>query len=269
MRVSLQTNGGSTVRRKKLACFERRTVWWPTPFGWCCLVLAPLAVLAIWGLSGESILASTKRVNADTLIVEAWIGLESLPFVKEEFERGGYKRLVVTGGLTGQKWSKERWSLTDAAYRELSQIGFPKEKLILAPSRDVENQRTYEMALAARRAMSNYTNNLSGINIVTRGAHARRTKAVYRKVFGSGVAVGAIAWRPDVSHGLAWWKSSTRSKELLDETFGYAFELFADSGRNGVPWRTLIPTSIIILGIFLIPSLRRLRAQAAVRLAIL
>src|SRR5437868_12826805 len=99
-------------------------------------MLPPMLLLGGWLLWGESFLSVTSRVKADTLIVEGWIGRESLPVAKEEFERGNYVRMVITGGLGGATWSKNRWSLTERAEKDLLKLGFPAEKLVLAPSED-------------------------------------------------------------------------------------------------------------------------------------
>lgn len=216
----------------KRILFQRKTVWWPTGLGWCCLLVPPGFLLASWVFLGETFLASTNRVEADTLVVEGWIGRESLPFVKEEFERGDYKQLVVTGGLTGHSWSQDRWSVTEIARKELVRLGFPTNKLVLAPCPDVENQRTYESAVAAKRLMDTQSLHPKAINVISRGPHVRRTYLVYRKVFGPSVKIGAISWNPYAGHGNAWWRNSVRSKELLDETFGFAYEALLGSGRR-------------------------------------
>ena len=234
------------------ALFQQRFVWWPTTLGWCCILLVPGVLFGTWFFFGESFLSETRRVPAETLIVEGWIGREALPFTKQEFERGGYKRLIVTGGLTGHTWARERWSVTEIAQRDLLKLGFPEDNLVLAPCDDVENQRTYVSALAALRTMSGQGWQAQGINVISRGPHARRTHSVYAKVFGSHVAVGVISWNPYASHGRAWWRSSTRAKELLDETFGWSYEAGFHSGRDPVVWRRWIVVLMTGVAVFII-----------------
>jgi len=200
-------------------------------------------------------------VPAETLIVEGWIGREALPFAKREFEQGGYKRLIVTGGLTGHTWARERWSVTDIAQRDLLKLGFPEDKLVLAPCNDVENQRTYVSAVAAQRTMRMQGWQAHGINVISRGPHARRTHSVYSKVFGSNAAVGVISWNPYASHGRAWWRSSTRAKELLDETFGWTYEAAFNSGRGPVLWRIWMIVLMTALAVFVIWLKGRIAAK--------
>jgi len=234
------------------ALFQRRLVWWPTTLGWCCILLVPSALLGVWICFGESFLSQTRRVQADTLIIEGWIGRESMPDTKREFERGKYQRLIVTGGLTGHTWARERWSVTEIAQRDLLRLGFDEDKLLLAPCDDVENQRTYVSAVAARQTIEKHRLAVHAINVISRGPHARRTHSVYSKVFGPKIAVGVISWNPYASHGRAWWRSSTRAKELLDETFGWAYEAMFDSGRGGLAWRSWTLILIAILAGFVL-----------------
>jgi hypothetical protein len=215
-------------------CFRRKTIWWPTWSGWCIHLFPPLLLLAAFLASAESFLSITKRVPADTLLVEGWMGIDPLEDAKREFEQGGYARIVVTGALSGQPWSKERWSLTERAERELLRLGLPKEVIFLCPCKEVEKNRTYESAAAALRALEAKGIRPAGINVISRGAHARRTRSVYVKVFGSNAKIGIISWQPYASDGKAWWSSSMRAKELLSETVGYAYEFVLDSGRSRV-----------------------------------
>lgn len=211
--------------------------------------------MGFWVLQGESFLSVTKRVPADTLIVEGWIGREALPQAKQEFERGGYNRIVITGGLTGHSWSKNRSSITATAERDLLRLGFPSDQILQAPCEDVDNQRTYESAMAAKRMMEVKGLHPKSINILSRKVHARRTHLVYRKIFSPAVKVGIISWDPYASQG-RWWESSTRAKELLDETFGFAYEALLSSGRpdRNVKNRFLMAA---VLGLSLFLILRR------------
>jgi len=212
--------------------FKQRTVWWPTGCGWCFLLLPPFLFAAFWVFWGEAFLSVTRRTAADTLIVEGWIGREALPVAKKEFERGGYERLVVTGGPNGPSWVENRWNVALAGKKELLRMGFPPDKLLVATSEGVENQRTYTYASSARQTIEAAGLHPKRINVISRGAHARRTQLVYSKVFGPEFKVGIISWNPYGPNSGMWWHSSVRAKELLEETFGFTFEAFFSSGRS-------------------------------------
>lgn len=165
-------------------------------------------------------------------MVECWIGAAGVRDAAVEFNQGGYRYIVASGGLTGDRWSEKRWSYVEAAERILLQSGVPPDRIIPASSGDFERQRTYEMAVAARQALLARGIEPRTINVFTREAHARRSRLVFSKAFGSAMNVGVISWAPPGYNDEPWWHSSERAEDFLKETVGYAFELFLNSGRE-------------------------------------
>jgi hypothetical protein len=225
--------------------FQRRTVWWPTRLGWICFFLAPIGALMLWLLFGEAFLAVTDKSDPDTLLVEGWVGKEGITAAKAEFDRGNYRYFVVTGGPNKAAWLEKPMNLADAARNELLRQGVPAEKVISAPCEDSELQRTYTSAVAAKRMLESRGVHPKDLNILTRGAHARRSYLIYTKVFKPDTRVGVISWFPSDTRGEAWWQSSARAKEFLDETVGFTYEAFFNSGREGKS-----KTRLLQLGLF-------------------
>jgi len=212
---------------------ERRLLWWPTRFGWACLGLTALALVLGWCFCGESFLSPTTHLPADILVVEGWAGRDSMPAALQEFQRGGYRLLVTSGGPTGDRWAAQNWNHAELAAEELLHHGLPKDQLLVAPTYESETQRTYNAARAVCRALAARGAPPAAINIWTCGAHARRSRLVFAKVFGSKTRVGVIAWAPEGSLAKPWWRSSARSRALLEETAAYLFERLLNSGRWG------------------------------------
>jgi hypothetical protein len=215
----------------KVRLFRQRTIWCPTWLGWLCLGLPLVAVLVWWSVRGESYLSLTSRVGADVLVVEAWIGREGMQAAKEEYEAGGYCWLVATGGLTRGGWIEAGGSYAAMAEEEWLRLGLPREKVLAAPSKDPDSQRTFQSALAVRRLLEARGLPGTSVNVLTRGPHARRSRNAHQKAFGKHTAVGVIAWNPEAGSPLPWWRSSERAKEMLTETAGYLYEGLLDSGR--------------------------------------
>jgi hypothetical protein len=216
----------------KLTLFQRRNIWWPTWKGWLLLLLVFVAPVTVWAWLGEPYLMHDERVAADTLVVESWIQPDALHAAAAEYRSGGYRHLVITGGLTGSKGTKRRRSYATVAQRELLDAGIAQSEIIVAEMPDVDTQRTYVMAVSVRRALGERNVRPVAINVFTAGAHARRSRLVYAKVFGPEVKVGVIAWTAwDRNANRSWWTSSERTLELLKETLGYSYELLLNSGR--------------------------------------
>jgi uncharacterized SAM-binding protein YcdF (DUF218 family) len=211
---------------------RRRTVWLPTLLGWAVLSILFITPLVLWWFQGEAFFSRTDRVPADVLVVEGWVGMECPQAVAAEFEHGEYRNLVITGGMTGEPWSQRRWSYVEETELSLIRHGVPKGRILDAPTRDTERQRTYEMAVASWRALKTNEIQPTGINVFTRSSHARRSRLVFAKVFGSSTKVGVISWAPPGYDSGPWWRSSGRAVEFLKETVGYLYELLLNSGRR-------------------------------------
>ena len=212
--------------------FHRRTIWWPTWIGWILILSVPAGGSALWWFKGEAFLTCTDRLPAEVLVVEGWIGVEGVHAAKEEFSQGGYHYIVVTGGLTGKRWNARRWSQVEIAAIELGRMKVPSDRIITAQALETEEQRTFAYAISAKRTLQANGIKPGAINVFTLGAHARRSRLIHAKAFGSETKVGVVAWLPQDYGTGPWWRSSERAETLLKETIGYWFELLLNSGRT-------------------------------------
>jgi hypothetical protein len=218
---------------ERLRLVQRRTVWCPTWLGSLCLFLLLAIPVTWWGLRGEAALSSTERFRAEVLVVEGWIGSDGVRAAATEFNQGSYHYVVATGGVaTGKGWGQSGWSYAEGADHELLRSGVPGERIIVAPSKDTETQRTYESAVAVARALEAKGIHPSALNVFTLGPHARRSCSVFAKVLGPRTKVGDVSWIPSDYQGVPWWRSSDRAKDLLTETAGYLYEELFNSGRG-------------------------------------
>jgi len=220
----------------RLRLVQRRTVRCPTFLGSFCFVALLVSPIAWWCRFGESFLCLTKRQPAEILVVEGWIGRAGVRAAAAEFERGSYRYVVTTGGLTDAKgWIEPGWSYARGAADELLRLGVRQDRIIVAPAADAKSQRTYNSAVAARRALDSFEIRPPALNVFTLGPHARRSRLVYAKVEAPGTKVGVISWVPSIDKAGPWWRSSDRAKALLTETACYMYEALLDSGRGFNP----------------------------------
>jgi hypothetical protein len=184
-----------------------------------------------WVNSGEQFLELTKQLPADVLVVEGWIGREGIRAAVAEFQGRGYHYIVASGGLTSGRWENELASYAKMAADEMIRLGIPEEKIVVATAEYTERQRTFESAVAVWRVLRSAGIRPKAVNIFTFGPHGRRSGLVFAKVFSPAINVGIIAWTPAEYRTEPWWRSSERSRELLQETVGFLYELLLNSGR--------------------------------------
>lgn len=216
----------------RLGLFRRCTIWCPTWLGSSLIVAILVFLVAWWFACGESFLAVTHRLSPDILVVEGWIGRKGIRAAVDEFGHGDYRYIVASGGLTSGRWEDEPASYAEMAAREMIRLGVPKERIIVATSGRTESHRTFESAVAVWRTLRDAGIKPKALNVFTIGPHAMRSALVFAKVNSHGAKVGVIGWIPPEYKAGPWWQSSDRSRELLDETVGYLYEILLNSGRR-------------------------------------
>jgi hypothetical protein len=202
----------------------------------CCVVLALTGSGVIWlCTSGEEYFSLTRRAPSDVLVVEGWIGRDSIRAAAQEFQQRHYLYLVATGGLISEKRDFERPSYAEVAAAELINAGVPVDRVIVAPTGQIERERTFVSAVAVWQALRARGMRPTALNVFTLGPHARRSRLVYEKVNAGETKVGVIGFTPPSYKLSPWWESKSRATCLLKEVVGYPFELLFNSGRPGAP----------------------------------
>src|SRR5690606_15437006 len=92
-----------------------------------------------------------------------------------EFHEHNYRWIVLTGGWTGESWSKRRWSQVAVAEAYLLRIGFDGSRIIAAETVDAEHHRTAASARAAVAALAERGVHPTAVNVFTRSVHAQRS----------------------------------------------------------------------------------------------
>lgn len=91
------------------------------------------------------------------------------------------------------------------------------------PAPFAQQDRTYTSAVALKNWLRQSATDETSINVVCKGAHARRSRLLFQMAFGedSRVVVLAIEDRDyDPRH---WWKFSRRVRTVVDELVAYIY----------------------------------------------
>jgi hypothetical protein len=207
-----------TIRHRILLC----SIW--------IFLLLVIPGMAWFCSAGESFFSLTRRLPAEALVADGWIGRDGIRAAGEEFKLGGYEYIVVTGDMTEEQ--RDHSDNAVSAEQELIGLGIPKDRIITAPSSHVAHQRTFVSVAAAWKALENKGVRPKVLNVFTLGPHARRSRLLYAKVFGPATQVGVIAFVPPEYEVEPWWLSKQRTLCLLKELVGYPFEILLNSARS-------------------------------------
>lgn len=203
---------------------KRRECLVPTWRGWVILLLA----LGVGGwvavVRVHSILAVNAPVSCEVLVVEGWLTDRAFLAARGEASRGWYKRLYVTGGpiesgafLSGYSNYARLGQLT------LERLGQTNPPPVAVPAPYARQDRTYASAVALRRWLEGHGGVPSQMNVVSLGPHARRTRLLFEKAFGTNTTIGIVAVPVEDYDPERWWTSSAGVRRVVDELVAYFY----------------------------------------------
>ena len=219
-----------SVSSRRLLCglLTQRPRWGLSMRGWLFLAALIVGTAATIFHTIYPFLAITARVPTELLAVEGWINDYAIRAARDEFNSGGYQRVVATGGpVHGISGYINAYSTAASigAHR-LKREGIPAALVEMAPSRTSTRDRTFSSAVALRDWFHAHQIPVQAINIVTEDVHARRTRLLFQRAFGPGVTVGVIAVPNPDYNAARWWRYSEGVRDVLGETISYLYAQF-------------------------------------------
>lgn len=214
----------------------RREVWALSWVGKLALGLATMCLLAVALDRIYPFLAVTEKVETPVLVVEGWLHPYGIQAAAEEFRKRSYRRVFTTGGPVVGKagYFNDFQTAASVGADRLKAAGVPPQFMQIVPSRVSSRDRTYGAALALRDWLREHDENVRSFNIVTEGAHGRRTRLMFKEAFGPGVDIGVISVPSPDFDAKRWWHYSEGTEEIIQETIEYVYAklLFQPSRRH-------------------------------------
>lgn len=214
----------------RLVCFglfAKRPRWAPTWRGWCAFLFVSACLVVVLVLGIHRFLAVNCPVPGGILVMEGWLNDDAMADSVKEFRTHAYDRVVVTGGPI------ERGSFLSAygTYAQLGaatllKLGIETNKLETVPAKAVKKDRTYASALALSAWMKNQSPPIRKVNLLTQGAHARRSWLLFKKAIRKDAEVGVIAIEDRDYEPGRWYRSSMGVRFVLSELIAYAYVKF-------------------------------------------
>ncbi len=206
---------------------QRKEQWALTVRGWIVVAIFSLGVLFLLFRNLNSLLSPKQPVSSDVLVVEGWLPDYALDEVMRIFRQHHYRLIITTGGALEQGFYLETYK-TEAQLMAASLVerGVGKDSIISVPAGFVVKDRTYAAAIALKQWLHDSSVAIHSFNIISLGAHARRTRLLFQKAFGGEYSVGIISAH-DLSYDpRVWWRSSDGVRKVVDETIAYLYARF-------------------------------------------
>jgi uncharacterized SAM-binding protein YcdF (DUF218 family) len=192
------------------------------------LLVVLLTLGVIMFLNVDAFLAPTQRVDTDILVVEGWVHPYAIRASAAELQNHSYHHVFTTGGpvVGNGGYINDYQTAASVGADLLKKAGVPAEIIQMVPSHVMGRDRTYSSAIALREWLREHDMQVRSLNIVTEGAHARRTRLLFEKALGSNVAIGVIAVPSPDFDARQWWRYSEGVEEVVTEGVAYLYAKF-------------------------------------------
>jgi hypothetical protein len=172
-------------------------------------------------------LAVNQPLGADVLVLEAWVPDYALKSGIELAEARNCSLILLTGGtVKGEPDPEPGDTYPRMAAERILRFGGSLNRVRVVESVTPTRDRTYSSAVAVLEWMKREGVHVSKIDVLTKGAHARRSRLLFQEAMGPEVEVGIVSI-PDREYDAAhWWRYSEGVKEVLSEGAAYFYARF-------------------------------------------
>ncbi len=212
------------VKNMTLRLFQKKECRILTLRSWLILIAILLTILLTLFCNIHPFLAVSEPLPAEILVVEGWMPDYCMKVAQHEFNSRNYLLIVTTGEpviygyyLTDYK------NHAQIAAATLCKLGFDSTHVKAVSGDGVEKDRTYASAMAVRNWLTNSRWNVHAINLLSLGAHARRSRLIFQKALGDQIKVGVIAAENLSYDDKNWWRTSNGVRTVLAETIAYIY----------------------------------------------
>lgn len=205
----------------------RKVAWRLNWRGWL-LVLVVVIIAGLGAVMGvHPFLAVNASLGADLLVIEAWVPDYALKDGVELADARDCRYLVLTGGVvSGDPNPEPGDTYPRIAVKRIRRFGGNLERIKVVESVQPTRDRTYASAVALREWMKQDGIDVTKIDVLTKGTHARRSRLLFQEALGPGVKVGIISVPDREYDAKHWWRYSEGVKEVLSEGAAYLYARF-------------------------------------------
>ena len=217
----------------RLRLFKRKEVWVITLWGWFVIILVVFILLFLPIKYIHPFLALNAPVHGEILVIKGWVTDDVLQKAIDTFRKGNYRFLITTGGplQRGSPLIKHK-TFAELSAKTLVVFGFDRNLLRVVPVPYVRSNRTFACAIALKKWISDSNSNITTLDIMSLGAHTRRSRLLYEYALGGRFTVGAIAGENIHYNSDEWWKTSEGVRTVIGESIAYIYARFFFSSSD-------------------------------------
>ncbi len=207
--------------------FKKTSIYTPTITGWVLIGLNLSAILLIFLLDIHPYLAKSAPVGGELLVVEGWQPDYALKEAARIFSEGNYKLLISTGGPLDQgSYLLQFKTYAHLAWHSFQKMGIADSLIVAVPAESYRKDRTYQSAVALKKWLESSEISVKKIDLISLGAHTRRSAMVFGKVLKPRIKVGKISIKNADYDCDKWWKSSEGVKTVYSELISLVYTFF-------------------------------------------
>ena len=213
-----------TSSKRFFGMVRRRRCWLPTWRGWAALLLIVGTAGFVAVRLAYPFLAVTTPVPGGILVVEGWAPDYAVAEAVAEFQRQPYQKLCVTGGPLerGDPLSVFK-TYAELGAASAVKLGLAPADVQAVPATGVRADRTFASAVALAHWMKERGVTIAKVNVITVGAHARRTRLLFEMALPEGVSVGIVAVENQDFDAHCWWRYSQGVRTVAGEVLAYSY----------------------------------------------
>lgn len=201
---------------------ERKLRWSLSLRGWLLVLALSIAAATTVAFGVHPFLSVSAPVNGEFLIVEGWIPDFAIQKAAAEFRSNQYRMILVTGEpLSKGSFLAQYGTFSEVGAASLRNLGFTSNEVVSVPSAYNRRSRTLGSARSVATWFSQQKHSPRSVNIVTIGAHSRRSRLLYQRALGPQVQVGVLPIESRDYDPQRWWRYSSGLRSVIGETVAY------------------------------------------------
>lgn len=196
---------------------------WPRPI----IVLACGTILAMILAVRSALypfLAVSEAVPGGIIAIEGWIPDIDVDETVGKLDRTQKQDIYLLLGYRAADRAREPSGDTAGRLADKLRIsGIPDERVQTVIYEAPKTNKTYRMASALKERLRASGTRAEAVNVITMGAHARRSRALFQMAFGKEIRIGVIPTRDPGYDPDRWWRTRYGRRSLFKQGAAYLY----------------------------------------------